>query len=177
MSTEKQQRTDYATGLQKESLDNSNVSTFSHFSHIKEDLTPTCNKISSYLNDFGYTTVQLIPTDVNAESKLVFYNISTVISFTDLFHSSISIFVLESWASRILTSIEELGDRLNNQKNAVKDAAVSKRLGEMTKDTLSTKIRELQNKLADTEKREKSLESKLKILGTFLSPLSFRPIH
>ncbi len=85
--------------------------------------------------------------------------------YLNYFYSSISIFVIESWASRILNSIEELGDRLNNQKNAVKDAVMSKRLGEVNKDKLSEKIRELQNKLADSEKREKSMESKLKILG------------
>lgn len=71
--TEKHQSIDYATGLQRESLDSSNLnnSSFSHYSHNKMDLLPTCNKISSFLNDFGYTTVQLVPTDINTEFKYV----------------------------------------------------------------------------------------------------------
>lgn len=34
-----------------------------------ENFTPVCNKISSYLSEFGYSTVQLISSDVDAETK------------------------------------------------------------------------------------------------------------
>ncbi len=73
MSAEKRQSTDYATGLQKESLNSSNLnnSSFTHYSQNKTDLLPTCNNISAFLNEFGYPTVQLISSDVNAESKYV----------------------------------------------------------------------------------------------------------
>ncbi len=80
-------------------------------------------------------------------------------------YSSISVFVVESWAETILSSVLELSERLNNQKNAAKDASVMKRMGEVSKDTLQSKIKELQVKLLETEKREKILESKLSVVG------------
>ncbi len=73
-------------------------------------------------------------------------------------------FVLESWAETVLSSLMELSERLNSQKNAAKDAAMQKRMGEVSKDTLHSKVKELQGKLQDTERREKALEAKIMVL-------------
>lgn len=74
-------------------------------------------------------------------------------------------FVVESWADTILSAVQELGDRLNAQKNLARTASFTKRLGEVNKDTLQLKIQELKSKLAEYEKKEKAYESRIAILG------------
>lgn len=61
---------DYATGIELESDGSSEHEvTYSQLLSTNQNFTPVCNKISSLLNEFGYSTVQLIPSDVDSETK------------------------------------------------------------------------------------------------------------
>ena len=111
-----------------------------------ELLLPSCVKVSRILSERGYEALQLTKGDINMSTR------------------SISVFVVDSWAESILVGMSELTERLSSQQAAVKDSAMSVRKREVTHEALEGRVRELQEKLFESERKGKLSEARVKRL-------------
>eukprot|EP01038_Epipyxis_sp_PR26KG_P008400 gene8400-11358_t len=109
-------------------------------------ILPKCYQLFSHLNQQGHATVQLIPSDVNERNM------------------TLSVFVVETWAESILQAIMEMEDRLLTQQKAVRDVSYSFRGKDLNNESLYSKMEDMQNKLMESERREKGYKAQIKQL-------------
>ena len=108
--------------------------------------TPMCNRLSQYLNENGYSAMALLPSDVDAASM------------------NISVYVIESFASTVLTAVEEMGERLLATQKAATNASMASRLHDVSREALEARITDLRAKLLYAEEKEKSQGMKMQLM-------------
>jgi hypothetical protein len=112
-----------------------------------EMLLPSALKLNRLMHEAGHTPVHLTTSDVNLELR------------------SMSVFVLDSWAESLFVGVTELMERAGDERSAIKDASISAWQDGMTRDVLQSRITDLQTKLLDSEKRERTLKQQSIISG------------
>ena len=106
-------------------------------------LLSSCKKVDALLSRHGHFPVQLTSSDINNSNQ------------------TISVFLVDSWASTILQALLEITERQSVQSNVMKDANISAWKEEISKDGMQSRIRDLQQKLADLERKENSSQLKV----------------
>ena len=78
---------------------------------------------------------------------------------------SVSIFVLDSWADSIGNAISEVLDRQAQSREVIMDNNASHMKESLSADLLMSRISDFQEKLLESEKKNKLLENENKNLG------------
>jgi len=78
---------------------------------------------------------------------------------------TVSVFVIDTWAESVYTSVTELIERSGEQSSKMKDASISAWQDGMTQDVLKARISDLQAKLFDAENRERKMNVKLGLVN------------
>ena len=117
-----------------------------------ENLLSSCSKINTILNENGYYPVQFSSSDI------------------DISNQSISVFLVDSWATSLLPGILEICERQSKFNNAVKGANISALKDEISIESLQKKISDLQQKSIDNEKNNQSIIQKNLLLGKLSVP-------
>lgn len=107
-----------------------------------QHLVPSVHKVTQMLHSQGFDPLHWSETDVDASQK-------------------VSVFVVDGWASSILSCLEELTVRLDTQQSAVKDASLSSRKTEVSTAALETRVQILQDKLLEADRKLKLSEATL----------------
>lgn len=68
--------------------------------------------------------------------------------------STISTFVVESWADAVLAALSETADRMDRHERSIKTSALSSRLDSVSKDSLLEKVAQLEKAAAAAKRRE-----------------------
>ena len=105
-------------------------------------LLPSAVKIGEVLKATGHTPISITKHDIDASKKM-------------------SVYVVDAWAQSILSCLAEMKDRIDAQSSAVKSTSISTRKSEVTQDALEMRVRELQEKLLEAERKVKSSDLKI----------------
>ena len=103
---------------------------------------PTVLKVSQLLVDNGYDVQTMTAGDVDESKK-------------------VSVYVIDEWARSILGCLEEMTVRLETHHAAVTDAALTSRKVEVSHEALETRVRVLQDKLLEAERKVKASDAKV----------------
>ena len=114
-----------------------------------EALLPNYLRLHSLLNENGVFPMQFTASDMNSSTE-------------DL---SIPVPLLDSWAASLLPAISEMVERLNSHNFLLRDVSISAWKGEVSKEALEARVRELQAKLLESEKKGRQASSKAHDLG------------
>ena len=117
-------------------------------------LLSSCKKVNALLNRYGHFPVQLTSSDINNSNQ------------------TISVFLVDSWASTILPALLEITERQSVQNNVMKDVNISAWKEEISKDSMQNKIRDLRQKLTDLERKDDSSQLKIHELSRELEKRS-----
>lgn len=109
-----------------------------------EVLLPNYLRLNSLLHENGVYPMQFTACDVNSSTEDI----------------SISITLLDSWAASLLPAISEMIERLNSHNFLMRDVSISAWKGEVSKEALESRVRELQTKLLESEKKGREASSK-----------------
>ena len=100
-------------------------------------LIPSASKINGILRANGHDPISLTKHDIDASKK-------------------VSVYVVDAWAQSTLTCLLEMSDRIDKHSATVKDASISQRKNEVSREALEARVGELQAKLLDAERKAKS---------------------
>lgn len=104
-------------------------------------IMPSAHKVMQMLDENGFESYRLNAGDISSDHK-------------------ISVFVVDNWASTIVQCLEEMTVRLDAQNQAVKDVSLTTRQAEVSHEALETRVRVLQDKLLEAERKVKASEAK-----------------
>jgi len=103
---------------------------------------PAVYKVSQLLSDNGFDVVAMTPGDIDSSKK-------------------VSVYVMDQWAASILSCMEEMSVRLETHHTAVKNASLVNRKVEVSHEALETRVRVLQDKLLEAERKVKASDAKV----------------
>ena len=106
-------------------------------------LMPSYTKINNILKERGYDPITFLQSDIRIDNK------------------TISIYSLDVWAESILGAFNEMVERLYNHQNAIQSASMSMKKGVVSAAALKSRVEDLQQKLYESEKKEKKLSAKV----------------
>ena len=115
-----------------------------------EAFLPNYLRLNSLLHENGVFPMQFTACDVNSSTEDI----------------SIPITLLDSWAASLLPAISEMIERLNSHNFLMRDVSISAWKGEVSKEALEARVRELQTKLLESEKKGRQASSKAHDLGS-----------
>jgi len=104
-------------------------------------LIPSVHKVTEMLEEQGFDALKLQASDVDASKKL-------------------SVFVVDEWANAVLLCIEEMQTRLDAHHHAVKTVSATSKRVEVSHDALETRVRILQDKLLEAERKVKASDAR-----------------
>jgi hypothetical protein len=146
-------------GDDNQNLSYSKLSSISHSSFDEADLfISNCRKINKLLQTHGHVPVELMNSDINFDSQ------------------TISVYIIDSWAGSILSGISELLEHCERNNDITKDASFSAWKDGLATDALHSAISDLQYKLLDMEKKDKSHRLKIIELGNIHFFFFFKPL-
>jgi len=102
---------------------------------------PAVYKVSQVLSENGYDVVAMTPGDIDSSKR-------------------VSVYVMDQWAASILSYMEEMSVRLETHHTAVKNASLVNRKVEVSHEALETRVRVLQDKLLEAERKVKASDAK-----------------
>lgn len=72
---------------------------------------------------------------------------------------------MESWAETVLSALQEADEKMKMQQATMKSFTMSARLDEVSKDSLMSKITNLEKQIQDYKRKESLASSKLTVVG------------
>jgi hypothetical protein len=102
-------------------------------------LIPSAAKVNKIMQDSGFTPIHLTKHDIDSTKKM-------------------SVYVVDAWAQSLLGAITEMKDRIESHKLTINSTNFSQRKNEVSNDALEQRVRDLQEKLLDCERKLKTSE-------------------
>jgi hypothetical protein len=109
---------------------------------LVELLLPATARVSKVLQDIGHSPVHITKHDIDSSKKM-------------------SVYVIDAWAQSVLSCLTEMKERVEKHSSAVKSASLSQRKNEVSNDVLESRVKDLQEKLLDAERKLKASDMKV----------------